>query len=51
MTPDVYLLLELKRIGHGGHLVRMAPQNFDFFRVLFLILVLILGRVRGIARG
>ena len=29
------LVLELKPIGHPGHLVRMAPQHFDFFRVLF----------------
>ena len=35
-------MLELKRIGHGCHLVRIAAQNFDFFRVLFLLLVLIL---------
>ena len=42
------LVLELKRIGHVGHLVRIAPQHFDFFRVLLrvpvpvLILVLLL---------
>ena len=24
------LVLELKRVSHGGHLVRMAPQHFDF---------------------
>ena len=36
------LVLELKRIGHLGHLVRMAPQHFDFFRVLFRLPVLIL---------
>ena len=36
------LVLELKRVGHLGHLVRMAPQHFDFFRVLLLLLVLIL---------
>ena len=35
------LVLELKPIGHGGHLVRMAPQHFDFFRVLFRFWVLI----------
>ena len=36
------LVLELKRIGHRGHLVRMAPQHFDFFRVLLRVPVLIL---------
>ena len=36
------LVLELKRIGHVGHLVRIAPQHFDFFRVLLLLPVLIL---------
>ena len=36
------LVLELKPIGHSGHLVRVAPQHFDFFRVLLLLLVLIL---------
>ena len=40
------LVLELKRVSHVGHLVRIAPQHFDFFRVLLrgpvLILVLIL---------
>ena len=36
------LVLELKRIGHGGHLVRMAPQHLDFFRGFFLILILVL---------
>ena len=44
------LVLELKRVGHVGHLVRIAPQHFDFFRVLLrvpvpvpvLILVLLL---------
>ena len=36
------LVLELKPIGHSGHLVRMAPQHFDFFRVLLLLPVLIL---------
>ena len=32
------LVLELKRIDHGGHLVRIAAQNFHFFWVLFLVL-------------
>ena len=36
------LVLELKRIGHVGHLVRIAPQHFDFFRVLLRVPVLIL---------
>ena len=36
------LVLELKRIGHGGHLARMAPQHLDFFRGFFLILILVL---------
>ena len=36
------LVLELKPIGHGGHLVRIAPQHFDFFRVLLRVPVLIL---------
>ena len=36
------LVLELKRVGHPGHLVRIAPQHFDFFRVLFRFRVLIL---------
>ena len=36
------LVLELQRVGHGGHLVRVAAQNFHFFRVLFLVLVLLL---------
>ena len=49
------LVLELKRIGHLRHLVRIAPQHFEFFRVLFrfrvLILVLLLFRGRGFARG
>ena len=36
------LVLELKPIGHSGHLVRMAPQHFDFFRVLLRVPVLIL---------
>ena len=36
------LVLELKRIGHLGHLVRISPQHFDFFRVLFLLPLLIL---------
>ena len=36
------LVLELKPIGHGGHLVRMAPQHLDFFRGFFLILILVL---------
>ena len=36
------LVLELQRVGHGGHLVRIAAQNFHFFRVLFLVLVLLL---------
>ena len=36
------LVLELKRIGHVGHLVRMAPQHFDFFRILLRVPVLIL---------
>ena len=36
------LVLELKPIGHSGHLVRIAPQHFDFFRVLLLLPVLIL---------
>ena len=36
------LVLELKRIGHVGHLVRIAPQHFDFFRGLLLLPVLIL---------
>ena len=36
------LVLELKRIGHVGHLVRITSQHFDFFRVLFLVWVLIL---------
>ena len=36
------LVLELQRVGHGGHLVRIAAQNFHFFRVLFLVLVLVL---------
>ena len=36
------LVLELKRISHVGNLVRMAPQHFDFFRVLLRISVLIL---------
>ena len=36
------LVLELKRIGYGGHLVRIAAQNFDFFRVLFRVLILAL---------
>ena len=35
-------MLELKRIGHVGHLVRIAPQHFDFFRGLLLLPVLIL---------
>ena len=34
------LVLELKRIGHSGHLVRIAPQHFDFFRVLLRVPVL-----------
>ena len=34
------LVLKLQRVGHGGHLVRIAAQNFHFFRVLFLLLVL-----------
>ena len=33
------LVLELKRVGH---LVRIAPQHFDFFRVLLRVPVLIL---------
>ena len=36
------LVLELKRIGHVGHLVRIAPQHFDFFQVLLRVPVLIL---------
>ena len=36
------LVLELKRVGHVGHLVRIAPQHFDFFRVLLRVPVLIL---------
>ena len=40
--PRRVLVLELQPIGHGGHLVRMAPQHFDFFRVLLLLPVLIL---------
>ena len=40
--PRRVLVLELKRVGHGGHLVRMAPQHFDFFRILLLLPVLIL---------
>ena len=40
--PRRVLVLELKRIGHRGHLVRMAPQYFDFFRVLLRVPVLIL---------
>ena len=36
------LVLELQRVGHGGYLVRIAAQNFHFFRVLFLVLVLLL---------
>ena len=35
------LVLELKRIGHLRHLVRIAPQHFDFFRVLLRVRVLI----------
>ena len=38
-------VLELKPIGHSSHLVRIAPQHFDFFRVLFLVLILIPLRV------
>ena len=33
-------MLELKRIGHGGYLLRIAAQNFHFFRVLVRVLVL-----------
>ena len=36
------LVLELKRVSHVGHLVRIAPQYFDFFRGFFLILILVL---------
>ena len=36
--PRGVLVLELQRVGHRRHLIRIAPQNFDFFRVLFLIL-------------
>ena len=36
------LVLELKRVSHVGHLVRIAPQHFDFFRVLFRFRVLLL---------
>ena len=36
------LVLELKRIGHSRHLVRIAPQHFHFFRVLLRVPVLIL---------
>ena len=36
------LVLELKRIGYGGHLLRIAAQNFHFFRVLFRVLILAL---------
>ena len=36
------LVLELKRVGHVGHLVRIATQHFDFFRVLLRVPVLIL---------
>ena len=36
------LVLELKRIGHVGHLVRISPQHFDFFRVLLRVPVRIL---------
>ena len=35
-------MLELQRVGHGGHLVRIAAQNFHFFRVLFRVPVLVL---------
>ena len=31
------LVLELKCVGHVGHLVRIAPQHFDFFRVLLRV--------------
>ena len=40
--PRRVLVLELQPIGHGGHLVRIAPQHFDFFRVLLRVPVLIL---------
>ena len=36
------LVLELKRVSHVGHLVRIASQHFDFFRVLLRVPVLIL---------
>ena len=37
------LVLELQRVGHGGHLVRVAAQNLHFFPVLFLVLFPLLG--------
>ena len=33
------LVLELQRIGDGGHLVGIAPQHGDFFRVLLRVLL------------
>ena len=39
------LVLELKRVSHVGHLVRIAPQHFDFFRVLLRVQILILALI------
>ena len=36
--PRRVLVLELKPISHRGHLVGIAPQHGDFFRVLFRVL-------------
>ncbi len=36
--PRRVLVLELKPISHGSHLVGIAPQHGDFVRVLFRVL-------------
>ena len=45
------LVLELKRVGHGSHLVRIAPQHFDFFRVLLRVPVRILVLILVVCGG